>query len=294
MEQCWFLNPPAVAPAFVIGGKFGDICQMLGAFYEIHRVSGLKPFVVSSSEYCSIYQGASYVNAASVMGHWYMELTKMKAVAGARFGDAVGLQSWHDMDSPEFACARFPGGIVLQSHGHNFGVDMSKDPHYGASMMRRAGFTWEEALKLRPVFDRRNPTREAELLAKCWPKPLRKKPMLLVTFEGQSSPWGHLPEAWPVLSPFYRHFHVVDLGKLNAHRVYDMVGLMEQAAGAIVIDTLALHMLPATATPYVAFTQDGWTGSIPKGNCALNIKYSQSIQRLREIPPILESWLKKA
>jgi len=198
------------------------------------------------------------------------------------------------MDSPEFASARFPGGIVLQSHGINFAVDMSKDPHYGASMMRRAGFSWDEALKLRPVFDRRNPDREAELLAKLWPKPMRNKPLLLVTFDGQSSPWGHLPEAWPVLSPFYRHFHVVDLGKLHCHRVFDMVALMERAAGAIVIDTLALHMLAATNTPYVAFTQNGWTGSVPKGNCVLEIKYSQSLQRLHEIPAMLEQWRGRA
>ncbi len=264
---------------------------MLGAFYEIHRITGLKPCVVSSAEFASIYQGVSYVEAVGVPGHWYTELVKMKALAGARFGGAVGLQVWHDTTSPEFAPARFPGGIVLQSHGLNFGVDMSKDPHYGASMMRRAGFSWDEALKLRPVFDRRNPVREAELLAKCWPVPLRKKPMLLMTFEGQSSPWGHLPELWPLVSPFYRHFHVVDLGKLHAFRVYDMMALMEKAAGAIVIDTLALHMLAATDTPYVAFSQNGWTGSVPKGNCVLEIKYEQSIQRMREIVPVLEQWV---
>ena len=88
----------------------------------------------------------------------------------------------------------------------------------------------------------------------------------------------------------YRHFHVVDLGKLNCHRVFDMLVLMENAAGLITIDTLALHMVVATDLPYVAFTQNGWTGSMPKGNCILEIKYSQSIQRMGEIPAILEHW----
>jgi len=288
-SDCWFLKPWFVSN-FVLGGKLGDICQMTAAFHEIYRITGLKPNVVTSSEFSSIYDGTSYVNPVSVPGHWYTELTKMKAIAGVRFGDAVGLQVWQDTHSPEFQSARFQGGMVLQSHGMNFAVDMSKDPHYGASMMRRAGFSWDEALKLRPVFDRRNRNREAELLAKLWPNPLRKKPLLLITFDGQSSPWGHLPEAYPVLSPFYRHFHVVDLGKLHCHRVFDMLGLMEVATGAIVIDTLALHMLAATNTPYIAFTQDGWTGSVPKGNCVLEIKYSQSLQRLREVPAVLEKW----
>lgn len=288
-SSCWFLklHAPFVA---VLGGKFGDICQMTAAFHEIHRISGQKPTVVSSQEFASIYEGVSYVNPIGVPGHWYVELNKMKAIAGVQFHEAVGLQSWHDMNSPEFQSARFPGGIVLQSHGHNFAVDMSKDPHYGASMMRRAGFSWEEALKLRPVFDRRNPTRENELLNRCWPKAIRNKPMLLMTFEGQSSPWGHLPELYRLISPFYRHFHVVDLGKLHCHRVFDMLALMENAAGLITIDTLALHMVAATNLPYIAFTQNGWTGSVPKGNCVLEIKYSQSVQRMGEIPAILEHW----
>jgi len=280
-----------MAPSnFVLGGKTGDICQMLGAFHEIHRLTGLKPNVVTSSEFSSIYDGTSYVNPMSVPGHWYTELTKMKVIAGARFGDAVGLQVWHDTNSPEFQSARFPGGMVLQSHGMNFAVDMSKDPHYGASMMRRAGFSWEEALKLRPVFDRRNASRETELLNLCWPKALRHKPMLLMTFDGQSSPWGHLPEVHQIISPMFRHFHVVDLGKLHCHRVFDMLVLMENAVGLIAIDTLALHMVAATDLPYVAFTQNGWTGTVPKANCVLEIKYSQSIQRMHEILPVLEKW----
>lgn len=289
MNQCWFTQ--SYEPScFVLGGKFGDICQMTAAFYEIYRVTGLKPNVVTSSEFSSIYDGTSYVNPVSVPGHWYAELTKMKAIAGVRFGDAIGLQSWQDMNSPEFQSARFPGGMVLQSHGHNFAVDMSKDPHYGASMMRRAGFSWAEAIKLRPVFDQRNSARETELLNRCWPKALRKNPMLLVTFDGQSSPWGHLPELYRIISPMYRNFHVVDLGKLHCHRVFDMLVLMDNAAGLITIDTLALHMVAATGLPYVAFTQNGWTGTVPKGNCVLEIKYSQSIQRMGEIPSILAQW----
>ncbi len=289
-DTCWFLTPFAVS-SFVLGGKYGDIVQMLGAFHEIHRVTGQKPNVVTASEFCGIYDGVSYVNPVPVPGHWYTELTKMKAIAGVRFSHAVGLQCWHDVDSPEFESARFPGGIVLQSHGINFAVDMRKDPHYGASMMRRAGFSWEEALKLRPVFDRRNPKREAELLARLYPPALRKKPLLLVTFDGQSSPWGCLPELFPFLQPFYRACHVVDLGKHQCQRVYDMLSLMELAVGLITIDTLALHMVSATNLPYIAFTQNGWNGSVPKGNCALEIKYSQSVQRMREIPAVLEQWL---
>jgi len=288
---CFFLKP-FDASSWIIGGKAGDCVQMTAAFHEIHQVTGIKPTVISEEKYAAIYDGCSFINPVPFNAPWDSDVGYIRKLIG--FKDAVGIQSWHDMGSREFKAIKSPSSIVLQMHGRNFTVDIKKDPHYSAAMMRRAGFSWDEALNLRPVFDLRDSAREAGLLAACWPKAFRKKPLLLVTFDGQSSPWGHLPEAWPVLSPFYRQFHVVDLGKVNAVRVFDMLGLMEAAAGAIVIDTLALHLLTATDTPYIAFTQNGWLGSVPKGNCVLEIKYAQSLRRLREIPKVLQQWLRAA
>jgi hypothetical protein len=263
---------------------------MLGAFHEIWRMTGQRPNIITSEEFCSIYEGASYVNAVPVPAKWDSELNVMKTLAGWQFADAIGIQPWHDMDSPEFSATR---GVRLESHGRPFVVDLRKYPHYGAAMMLRAGFSWDEAMSLRPVFDRRNPQREIELIDRHWPKAFRIKPLLLVALDGRSSPWGYLPEAYPVLLPFYRHFHVVDLAKLRAVRIFDILGLMEQASGAIVIDTMLLHLFAATETPYVAFTKDGWSGSVPKGNCVLDIPYHQSLRRLPEVCAVLKHWLRE-
>lgn len=281
MSQCWFLQPSA----FCIGGKWGDCVQMTGAFHAISERTGNPVNVVCSTEFASVFEGTSFVNAVAVDTHWAEGIPKMKAVAQERFGGGTVLQFWNDSSSPELLNKR--GGIALQINGKHFATS---EPHYGASMMLRAGFTWPEAMRLRPVFDMRNPVREAQLLDRCWPKAKRNKPMLLVAFDGQSSPWGYLPEAYPVLTPLYRNFHVVNIGKLKATRVYDMLILFEHAIGLITIDSLPLHLVAATHLPYVAFVRGDWRGSEPKGNCTLRITYADSLRRLPEVGTVLKDW----
>jgi len=263
---------------------------MVGAFHEIWKRTGKPVNVVCSEDYGSVFEGCSFVNARSLPVQWDTGMAGMKHFAQERFRGGQVLQFWHDKTSPEFTKGRLAWGINLEIHGIKFSVDTSKDPHYGASMMRRAGFSWDEALQLRPVFDRRNLEREAELLDRCWPKAKRDKPMLLVAFDGQSSPWGYLPELHPVIYPLYRHFRVVDIGKIKAFRVFDLLGLMEVAVGLITVDTLALHLVAATDLPYIAFTQNGWVGSVPKGNCVLSVRYADTIRRLPEVRTVLDKW----
>lgn len=284
VNKCWFMQPSA----FVIGGKAGDCVQMVAAFHAISDRTSQPVNVVCSETYASIFDGCSFVNAVSVPVPWDTGLPKMKAVAQDRFGGGTPLQFWHDVTSPEFKNTR--GGIALQIHGKHFKVDTAIDPHYSASMFRRAGFTWPEALTLRPVFDQRDSKRESVLLNRCWPDAKRNKPMLLVALDAQSSPWGYLPEAYPILNPLYRHFHVVDIGKLKCVRVYDMLTLFENAVGLITVDTLALHLAATTNLPYCAFTQNDWVGSVPKGNCVLRIPYKDTIRRLPDLRKTVESW----
>lgn len=285
MSECWFLNSPFTA---IIGGKWGDCVQMTGAFHAVAERTGHPVNVVCSATYASAFEGCSFVNAVPVDTHWSEGMENMKAVAQAQFGGGTVLQWWNDATSPEFNNKQ--GGISLQIHGKTFKVDTAKEPNYSASMLSRTGFSWSEAMELRPVFDMRNPAREAGLLGRCWPMTFRHKPLLLVAFDGQSSPWGYLPEFYPMLRPFHRQFHIVDLSKLRCHRVYDMLVLMENAVGLITVDTLALHLVAATDLPYCAFTQNAWCGSVPKGNCVLSISYGETIRRLPEVLKLLEGW----
>ncbi len=276
--SCWYLKTKV---PYLIGGRFGDICQCLRAFREIYRLTLHPPTVVTSSEFCSIYDGVSYVDPIPVDGHWSEEINKMKAATG--FRDMIALQSWNDPSSPEFLSPQFQRGLALKAHGRSFN---SPDSHYGESMMRCAGFGWDESIWLPLVFDRRNYERESDLLHSI----PSKKPLLLYNFSAVSSPFGYMDAMWPLLQRFKADFHLVDIGKIKAHRIYDLIGLYDAAAGLITCDTVTLHLAPASNIPYIAFTQNGWLGSVPHGNCVLQIPYNQTVRRLQEVRAVLKHW----
>lgn len=276
------------APVFVLLGRFGDLIQLAPCFKAIHDRTGERPTVVVSSEYASVLEGVSYVKPHVLRVHWWAGVPTARQVAEAISGDVRVLQWWHEPVADEFRPAAFTGGIVLQSHGHNFGVDVSKDPDYGTSMARRCGFTREEWITLPLVFDRRNPVREAELLKTVCRG--SKLPLLLYNFQGISSPFAFAPEVINRLLTFRRDFHLVDLSRIAAHRIYDLLGLYDAAAGLLTSDTSTAHLAPASFIPTVWFTVDSWCTSVPKGNVALHVKYNETPRRLDEVTAIVEGW----
>jgi hypothetical protein len=195
---------------------------------------------------------------------------------------------WNDLECP--IPPEYRGQFTLQCHAQAHGVNLALWPDFMTSMYSRAGFTADEMRRLPLLFDRRNPKREADLLAKLYPPVLRKKPLLITNFTGISSPFGFLPELYPTLHRFARDFHFVDLGNVRAHRIFDLLGLYEAAAGIVTIDTATLHLAHATPTPYIAFTVNSWCQSVPRGNVALHIDYNSTPRRLTEIADMLNSW----
>ncbi len=275
------------SPIWCLLGRAGDTILMLPAFLEIYSRTGLKPRVIVSTDYSNIYDGISYVQPIPERLHWYNDVSKARAMAEALSEDAVFPQFWVERCPipPEYR-----GTFNLTCFGHNWGVNLALWPNFMASMWERCGFTQEEMVTLPLVFDRRDSVREAALVARLYPVALRKKPLLLYNFTGISSPYGHLPELWPTIQRFNRDFHMVDLGKIQAHRIYDLLGLYDAAAGLITIDTATAHLAPASNVSTLWFTVDGWTSSVPRGNVALHVKYNETPRRLHEIGATLERW----
>lgn len=276
--------------AFCILGRYGDIIQLLPAFKAIHDRTGQPPIVVSSTDYSSVYDGVSYVKPFPINGNWYMQIPFARDLARQHFGSCVVLPWWHETDRRDEICREQESDCitVLQSHGRNWGVDMHKNPNYGTSMWWRAGFTPEEMMTLPLVFDKRSEDRERRLV-----EPFQKfnKPLLLYNFAGQSSPFAAVPEVMRVISQFNHKFKMVDLGSLMAYRIYDLLGLMDAAAGMITIDTATLHMAPASKVPYFAYIVDGWSQSVPKGNVKGRAFYSEATrpEKLQELHNYLNS-----
>lgn len=291
---CW-MTPAEQPPVFIILGRSGDIIQLCPAFQAVFNRTGLRPIVIVSTEYQSVLDGASYVQPFPVHWSWWEGVPNARRLAAEQFGGGVVCQWWADepFKWQKQAYQHLLGdcSIVLQSHGREWGVDIGAVPNYGTSMWTRAGFTPEEMRDLPLVFDRRDPHREA-LLVKQYThqNPAMRRPMLLVNFTGHSSPFAPMPEVMRVVDEFRGRLNVVDLGKIRAHRIYDLLGLFDAAVGMITTDTATMHLAAAGNIPYIGYTVDGWTSSVPKGRCVVEIKYSQAIARLGEIRPVLAQW----
>lgn len=250
---------------------------------EIHRRTGIKPKVIVSNDYWNVFEGVSYAEPVMIRAHWYGGMPVARAMA-EELGGGIVPQFWHDHAPLE---PELSGAFVLQSHGKDWGVNLEAAPDYGTSMWRRAGFSREEMMNLPLVFDRRNPQREQQLVAQIQGMNKLRKPLLLYNFTGISSPFGYTPEVMNVLRPLNQRYYLVDLGRLKAHRIYDLLGLLDAAELLVTTDTATLHLAPASKTRYVAYTVDGWSQSVPKGNCVWQCKYSQAKERLNEFQAVL-------
>ena len=254
------------APVFVQLGRFGDLIILLPAFLEIYVRGGHKPRVIVSWEYGSVLDGVSYVESTALPVNWYSGMPDARKFAANLTGVAAK---------------------VLQCHGHEWGVDTSKWPNYMASMWDRAGFTADEVKSLPLIFDRRNWDREAALVASC--RGNDPRPMLLINGSGVSSPFG----GWPYVAEMaasLKQFHVIDLGKIKAERIYDLLGLMDAAAGMVTIDTATLHLAKGSKLPYIALLVGGWSQSTPQGNCALALPYDTAAGHITKMREIIETW----
>ena len=290
--SCWMI--PTSSPCFIILGRFGDIIQLLPSFMEIHRRSGHKPVVITSTEYGSIYDGVSYVQPYLLREHWWSGIPKAKRIAQELFGNGIVCQFWHEPPKHDDTIGH--GGrnwTTLQSHGQSHGVNLDYDPDYGTSMARRCGFARDEWVNLPLVFDRRSAAREEMLLRNV--RGTDPRPMLLFNFQGISSPFAFAPEILnPLMQRYGKHFKLVDLGQINAHRIYDMLVLYDHAAGLITSDTATAHLAPGSNIPWVMCHVDGWTQSVPKGNCQLSIGYNETPRRINDVMNVVEGWKQNA
>ena len=281
--------PNGQPPCFIQLGRYGDIILLLPAFQLIHQRIGLKPRVVVSTQYKSVLGGVSYVEPVPVDYDWWQGIPKARELAEQMFGGAIVPQWWNDPDHAPLSELAYQGGIVLQCHGREWGIDVNKWPNFMASMWDRAGFTVDEMRTTPLLFDRRNADRERKLFELYGPR--SKKPMLLVNFTGHSSPFGPVPEVMAQLNYLREHLHIVDLGKVWADKIYDLLGLYDRAIGMITSDTATLHLAAASKIPYIAYTVNGWCSSTPKGNVAVEIKYGDALKRIGEVAPLVQRWI---
>jgi hypothetical protein len=258
------LNDQVDHRPFIQLGRFGDIILLLPALKYLADTTGVRPKLICSNEYASVLEGVSYVDAIPLPVHWYMGMPKAR----------------------EFAQKNFGGGRVLQCHGHQWGIELKKWPNFMVSMIDRTGVPLELFNALPLVFDLRNAVREKEAVPKT-----QEKPYLLINTLGVSSPFHHTPKIFSILKHLRNRVVLIDMSRIKCHRIYDLLGPIDKAVGMITTDTATLHLAHGSPRPYIALTVDGWCSSTPRGNCQLEVKYSQFMGSLSSIVRTVESWL---
>ena len=283
--NCWMVTQPKTA--YLIGGRSGDVISLLPAFLEIYHRTGIKPVVCATPPYSDVLDGVSYVQSWPLTFDWKSCETARRSLESEGF--KVICPTWYN-DDPNIAPTykeTTSGKTELISHGVRWMVDAGRWPDVATSMYDILGFNRLEMQRLPLVFDQRDGAREGALIRTTC---RGKKPVLLYNFTGVSSPFPAMPEVVNQLFSLQSQFQLIDLGKITAHRIYDLLGLYDIACGLVTSDTATLHLAPASPIPYIAFTADGWRGSVPRGNCKQEFKYIQSFTAGVQVTQIAARW----
>lgn len=230
-------------------GRFGDIINILPVVHESARAmahEGRKPVVCASEEFADVLEGVSYCD---ILRHPRSPIQYLEPAKG-------------------WLLARGYHPVVSQIYSEPPGPRRTESYMRDSWEVLGRGHMWEQ---LGLVFDRRDASREKALCETIsW-----DKPVVLCCFSGTSSPFSD-PRLFSFLRSRFPQISFVDIGGVRAHRLYDMLGLMDRALALITIDTALLHLAKASNVPVIAFVNpQPWLGSLPSANHVLYRKYTQ-------------------
>jgi hypothetical protein len=242
---------------FVSLRRNGDIICILPLMRELARRFRRKVRIVVHEDYAPILEGVSYIDAVVWKGNFDDPLPVASAFK------AVNLQVY--------------GKGLPQNNRQNF-AKLSWD---------KAGYPFKRHLPL--VFDRRNFRREKKLAKSVFHT---GNPKILLNFLSYSSPFKHgrfLAMAFTHLLP---ECEVIDLSKVKAERVYDVIGLMDRASCLITVDTSTLWLCHASHVPTIQLVNGShWGSSPPRGNVLFRLPYSQAMSSWKMILEFVRSTL---
>jgi len=141
------------------------------------------------------------------------------------------------------------------------------------------------------VFDKRNRQREHDLCGALEDG----RPMILVGLKGKSSPFKDAAALFDLIwHEFSDQYNVVDLSEVKAERIYDLLGLYDNAAALVSIDTVHLHLSRASQVPVFALARDDperWHGTPQFERFAWYCRYGQVMEQAGELVEALKDTL---
>lgn len=261
-------------------GKHGDLMVLLPGFKLEFEQTGERPVVMVSREFSSTLKGVSYVRRWEVDLHWFGDCDKARAMAEKEFGkyNVVMPKWWDDPTHTPPGIRKDPQALIV--HGKKMEIEKGDWFSYMASQWKYAGFP-ENRIKDPVVFDVRNLEAEAEMAKMVF---RTGKPKLLVCLNtGGSSPFPGVAEVEQMIYQFRDRFEIIDLMKVRAPHIFDLLGLYERADFLITTDTATLHLAGACKIPYLAYIANGGGGSITRGNCIREIRYGNCIPQINSV-----------
>ncbi len=258
-----------LAHAFVQLGRFGDIINILPLLKWHADQAGAPVHLVVAETYLDVVSGVSYVRGHGFPG----------AFEDLHLGEAWALERFERITTTQVYGRKLVYGRVAGS--------FCKEAWARAGHLDKFG-------TLPLVFDRRDPVREEQL----WQRTMREqrgrpdRPTILISLGGFSSPFPHADALWNRMQrKFAASCNVIDLRRVKAAAIFDLLGLFDRAAALVAIDTATLHLARASEVPLIALITDGptpWHGSVPKKEAKLSLKYGEYLGRAQEVDLVLE------
>ena len=252
-------NPTDERTCYVQNSKNGDILNILPLLYQKFRETGQKQVLMVSKDYATLLYGCSYIIGLVWDGDWtdlngalqYVQAQFKTVVSLSTFGKALKLMK----ETPSFALEQWRLGGALALYG-----------------------------ELPLVFDQRNQDRESSLVNKYVKENER---FILFADHSQSSPFEHTDALVQLLHANFGGTHkILRLSEVRADQVYDLLGLYERASALVSIETMHLHLAPASGVPVIALVTDKpevWHGTAWRPNFVLQIRYGDYQTRTAEI-----------
>lgn len=236
--------------SYICLGRIGDLLNAAQICFHEHLRTGRYVKLVVAKEFRPVLDGFGYIEPITFDGT-QDELSR----AMREHPYAIPIQSWANPDQSR------------------------QTDSYQKEAWRRAGIL--EAFGSVPiVVDGRSLAREAEFCAQ-FPA---DKPFIIVATKSPSSPFKWGDELFYAVSEAFRDTHtVIPICEYQAHRFYDLLGLLDRAALLIAIDTAHLHLARASTCPVIAIVNDlgtsatpgSWAASVPPPQAVLTYHYGE-------------------
>ena len=219
---------------WICTGKAGDLLNILPICK--HRHDAGKPVALMvAREFISILDGVSYAEPVMFDGFW-MNVGEAYDQAKKLFKTTRVLQVAGNR--PDIM------NIAYKSIGLNVGDPQTES--FIKEQWRIAGCLPQFKDNLPLVFDRRDPKREAELVDLHLSRYRETARICLIYMGGKSSPYklAKLVGEYMPLRFHGRRWGFVDLSEVHAERLYDLLGLYDEAKMLISTDSAPLHLAP--------------------------------------------------